>query len=55
MGYNIKTIRDGQIYSPYSEFLGKGLERKAGKKNLERKAIKGLNLIVLLNEGIGDI
>ena len=38
-----KTIRDGQIYSPYSQFLGKGF-------NFERKAIKGLNLIVRLNE-----
>ena len=38
-----KTIRDGQIYSPYSQFLGKGF-------NFERKAIKGLNLIVQLNE-----
>ena len=34
-----KTITDGQIYSPYSQFLGKGF-------NFERKAIKGLNLIV---------
>ena len=38
-----KTITDGQIYSPYSQFLGKGF-------NFERKAIKGLNLIVWLNE-----
>ena len=38
-----KTIRDGQIYSPYSQFLGK-------RFNFERKAIKGLNLIVQLNE-----
>ena len=38
-----KKIRDGQIYSPYSQFLGKGF-------NFERKAIKGLNLIVRLNE-----
>ena len=38
-----KTIRDGQIYSPYSQFLGKGF-------NFEREAIKGLNLIVRLNE-----
>ena len=34
-----KKIRDGQIYSPYSQFIGKGF-------NFERKAIKGLNLIV---------
>ena len=34
-----KTIRDGQIYSPYSQFLGKGF-------NFERKLIPGLNLIV---------
>ena len=38
-----KTIRDGQIYSPYSQFLGKGF-------NFEREVIKGLNLIVQLNE-----
>ena len=38
-----KTIRDGQIYSPYSQFLGKGF-------NFEREVIKGLNLIVRLNE-----
>ena len=38
-----KKIRDGQIYSPYSQFIGKGF-------NFERKAIKGLNLIVRLNE-----
>ena len=38
-----KTIRDGQIYSPYSQFLGKGF-------NFERKLIPGLNLIVRLNE-----
>ena len=38
-----KRIRDGQIYSPYSQFLGKGF-------NFERKDIKGLNLIVRLNE-----
>ena len=34
-----KTIRDGQIYSPYSQFLGKDF-------NFEREVIKGLNLIV---------
>ena len=38
-----KKIRDGQIYSPYSQFLGKSF-------SFERKAIKGLNLIVRLNE-----
>ena len=38
-----KTIRDGQVYSPYSQFLGKGF-------NLEREAKKGLNLLVRLNE-----
>ena len=38
-----KTIRDGQIYPPYSQFLGKGF-------NFEREVIKGLNLIVRLNE-----
>ena len=38
-----KEIRDGQIYSPYSQFIGKGF-------NFERKALKGLNLIVRLNE-----
>ena len=37
-----KTIRDGQIYLPYSQFLGKGF-------NFE-KAIKSLNLTVRLNE-----
>ena len=38
-----KKIRDAQIYSPYSQFIGKGF-------NFERKAIKGLNLIVRLNK-----
>ena len=38
-----KKIRNGQIYSPYSQFIGKNL-------NFERKAIKGLNLIVRLNK-----
>ena len=38
-----KKIRDGQIYSPYSQFIGKGF-------NFERKALKGLNSIVQLNE-----
>ena len=37
------TIRDGQIYSSYSQFLGKGF-------NFEREVTKGLNLIVRLNE-----
>ena len=30
-----KTIRDGQIYSPYSQFLGKGF-------NFEKEVLKGL-------------
>ena len=38
-----KTIRDAQIYSPYSQFLGKGF-------NFEREVIKDLNLIVPSNE-----
>ena len=38
-----KTVRDGPIYLPYSQFLGKGF-------NFERKLIPGLNLIVRLNE-----
>ena len=38
-----KKIRDGQIYSPYSQLLEKGF-------NFEREVIKGLNLIVPLNE-----
>ena len=38
-----KAIRDGQIYSSYSQFLWKGF-------NFEREVIKGLNLIVRLNE-----
>ena len=38
-----KTIRDGQIYSPYSQFIGKGF-------NFEREVLKGLNLIVQLNK-----
>ena len=38
-----KIITDGQIYLPYSQFLAKGF-------NFERKPIKGLNLIVPLNE-----
>ena len=37
MGYNRKKkIRDGQIYSPCSQFLGKGF-------NFERKLVPGLN------------
>ena len=38
-----KKIRDCKIYSPYSQLLGKGF-------NFERKEIKGMNLIVRLNE-----
>ena len=38
-----KTIRDGQIYSPYSQFLGKGF-------NFEIKLVSGLRLTVRLNE-----
>ena len=38
-----KKNKDGQIYPPYSQLIGKGF-------NFERKAIKGLNLIVRLNE-----
>ena len=38
-----KTIRDGHVYSPYSQFLGKCF-------NFEREAIKGLNFMVQLNE-----
>ena len=38
-----KKIRDGQIYSPYSQFIGKGF-------TFERKSLKGLNIIVRLNE-----
>ena len=38
-----KKIRDGQIYSPYFQFLGKGF-------NFEKEVLKGLNLIVRLNE-----
>ena len=38
-----KKIRGCKIYSPYSQFLGKGF-------NFERKEIKGMNLIVRLNE-----
>ena len=34
-----KTIRGGQIYSPYSQFLGKGFK-------FEREVLKGLNIIV---------
>ena len=39
----IAKIRDGKIYSPYSEFLGKGFD-------FEREVLKGLNLIVRINE-----
>ena len=38
-----KKIRDGQIYLPYSQFVGKGF-------NFEVEVMKGLNLIVRLNE-----
>ena len=38
-----KKIRDCQIYSPFSHFIGKGF-------TFERALIKGLNLIVRLNE-----
>ena len=38
-----KKIRDCQIYSPFSHFIGKGF-------SFEREIIKGLNLIVQLNE-----
>ena len=38
-----KKVRDCKIYSPYSQLLGKGF-------NFERKEIKGMNLIVRLNE-----
>ena len=38
-----KTIRYGQIYSPYSQFFGKGF-------NFERDVLKDLNLIFRLNE-----
>ena len=38
-----KIIRDGQFYLPCSQILGKGF-------NFEREVIKGLNLIVRLNE-----
>ena len=38
-----KKIRDCKIYSPYSQLLAKGF-------NFERKEMKGMNLIVRLNE-----
>ena len=38
-----KKIRDCKIYLPYSQLLAKGF-------NFERKEIKGMNLIVRLNE-----
>ena len=38
-----KIIGDGQIYSPYSQFLGKGF-------NFEIKLVSGLRLTVRLNE-----
>ena len=43
MGYSRKKIRDCQIYLPFSHFIGKGF-------TFERALIKGLNLIVRLNE-----
>ena len=43
MGYSRKKIRDCQIYSPLSHFIGKGFI-------FERTLLKGLNLIVRLNE-----
>ena len=38
-----KEIRDCQIYSPFSQLIGKGF-------NFEREIIKGMNLIVRLDE-----
>ena len=38
-----KKIRDCQIYSPFSKLIGKGF-------NFERELIKGMNLIVRLDE-----
>ena len=43
MGYSRKKIRDYQIYSPFSLFIGKDF-------SFERPIIKDLNLIVWLNE-----
>ena len=43
MGYSRKKIRDCQIYLPFSHFIGKVF-------SFERPIIKGLNLIVRLNE-----
>ena len=43
MGYNRRKIRDCQIYSPFSQLIGKGF-------NFERELIKGMNLIVQLDE-----
>ena len=43
MGYNRKKIRDCQIYSPFSQLIGKGF-------NFEREVIPGMNLIIRLNE-----
>ena len=43
MGHSKKEISDGQIYWPYSQFIGKGF-------NFGIQAIKGLNSIVRLNE-----
>ena len=38
-----RKIRDCQIYSPYSQFIGKGF-------NFEREAIKSKALVVRLSE-----
>ena len=43
MGYNRKKIRDCEIYSPFSQLIGKEF-------NFEREVILGMNLIVRLNE-----
>ena len=38
-----KEIRDCQIYSPFSQLIGKGFD-------FEKETIPGINLIVRLNE-----
>ena len=43
MGYSRKKYRDCQIYSPFSQFIGKGF-------SFEREIIKGLTVIVRLDE-----
>ena len=48
MEYSRKKVRDCQIYSPFSRFIGKGF-------SFERTLIKGLNLIVRLNENQNHI